>query len=73
MPAAERGFVGDIWARLAEVTKDGRYNLAEISPRGVLGDPTKTGAEAGYALQDAADGVYVEILGETVRAHDRRA
>jgi hypothetical protein len=62
--------VYDGWARLEEVTKDGRYNLAGISPVGVLGDPTKAGAEAGYASQDAADGVYMEIVGDTLRGYD---
>ncbi len=61
--------MGDVWARIAEVTRDGRYNLAEISPVGVLGDPTKASAEAGFALQAAADAVYVEIVRETLRAH----
>jgi creatinine amidohydrolase len=67
MPAAERGFVGDIWARLAEVTRDGRYDLAEISPVGVLGDPTKASAEAGRAILAVADPVYLEIVREALR------
>jgi creatinine amidohydrolase len=68
MPAAKRGFVGDVWKRLEEVTKDGRYNLADISPVGVLGDPTKASAEAGYALQAVADPVYLEIVREGLRS-----
>jgi creatinine amidohydrolase len=72
MPAAERGFVGDIWARLAEVTRDGHYDLAEISPVGVLGDATKASAEAGHALNAASDAVYLEIVREALRnAKDR--
>jgi len=67
MSAAERGFVGDVWARMAEVTRDGRYNLAEISPVGVLGDPTKASAEAGRAIAEAADPVYLEIVREALR------
>ena len=67
MPAAERGFVGDVWTRIAEVTRDGRYNLADISPVGVLGDPTKASAEAGFALQAATDPVYLEIVREALR------
>jgi len=35
---------------------------------GVLGDPTKASGEAGYALQAAADPVYLEIVRETLRA-----
>jgi creatinine amidohydrolase/Fe(II)-dependent formamide hydrolase-like protein len=62
--------VGDVWARIAEVTQDGRYNLADISPVGVLGDPTKASAEAGFALQAAADPVYLEILREALQAYD---
>ncbi len=73
MPAAERGFVGDVWARMAEVTRDGRYNLADISPVGVLGDPTKASAEAGFALQAAADPVYLEIVREALRSHEGTA
>ncbi|HJX39313.1 MAG TPA: hypothetical protein VJ714_11960, partial [Anaerolineae bacterium] len=73
MPAAERGFVGDVWARMAEVTRDGRYNLAEISPVGVLGDPTKASAEAGRAILAAAEPVYVEIVREALRSHDGTA
>jgi creatinine amidohydrolase len=73
MPAAERGFVGDVWTAIADATKDGYYNLAEISPVGVLGDPTKASAEAGYALQAAANAVYVEIVREALRAHEGAA
>ena len=68
MPAAERGFVGDVWAAIEGATRDGHYNLADISPVGVLGDPTKASAEAGYALQGVADPVYLEIVRETLRA-----
>jgi creatinine amidohydrolase len=68
MQAAERGFVGDVWARLAEVTKDGRYDLADISPVGVLGDPTKASAEAGRAIRAAQDPVYLEIVREELRS-----
>jgi creatinine amidohydrolase/Fe(II)-dependent formamide hydrolase-like protein len=64
--AAERDFVGDVWTRLAEVTRDGRYNLAEISPVGVLGDPTKASAGAGRELDAAANPVYVEMVKEAL-------
>jgi len=69
MSAVQRGFVGDVWTRIAEVTRDGRYNLADISPVGVLGDPTKASAEAGFALQAATDPVYLEIVREALQAH----
>jgi creatinine amidohydrolase/Fe(II)-dependent formamide hydrolase-like protein len=61
--------VGDVWARIAEATRDGRCDLTEIWPVGVLGDPTKASAEAGYALQDAATAIYVEIVREALRTH----
>jgi creatinine amidohydrolase len=67
MAAAERGFVGDIWARLEEVTRNGRYDLAEISPVGVLGDPTKASPEAGRAILAVADPIYLEIVREALR------
>jgi creatinine amidohydrolase len=71
MPAAERGFVGDVWTRLEEVTKDGRYDLADISPVGVLGDPTKATAKAGQAIRDAEIPVYVEIVREALRSKEQ--
>jgi hypothetical protein len=37
---------------------------------GVLDDPTKTSAEAGCAVQAAADGIYVEIVRDTLRVHE---
>ena len=73
MLAAERGFVGDVWTRIAEVTKDGSYNLADISAVGVLGDPTKASAEAGWELIAAADPVYVEIVKEALRSNAGQA
>ncbi len=47
-----------------------RYNLAETCPVGVLGDPTKASAQAGLALQGAANAVYVELVREALRAHE---
>ena len=32
MPAAERGFVGDVWARIEEAKKVGRWSMADITP-----------------------------------------
>jgi creatinine amidohydrolase len=66
MTSAERGFVGDIWTRIEEVTKDGRYSMADISPIGVLGDPTKASAEAGRELLAATVPVYTEIVREVL-------
>lgn len=65
--------MGDVWARIAEVTEDERYNMADISPVGVLGDPTKASAEAGFALQAATDPVYLEIVREALRSDNRGA
>jgi creatinine amidohydrolase/Fe(II)-dependent formamide hydrolase-like protein len=70
MPAAERGFVGDVWTRIAEATKEGRWNLADVSPVGVLGDPTKASAEAGRELDAAANPVYLEIVKEALDSED---
>jgi creatinine amidohydrolase len=64
MPSAERGFVGDVWAKIDEVTHDGRYSMADISPIGVLGDPTKASAEAGRELLAATLPTYTEIVRE---------
>lgn len=36
---------------------------------GVLGDPAKASAEAGWAIQAAADAVYLEIVREALCAH----
>jgi creatinine amidohydrolase len=66
MDAAERGFVGDVWTRIEEVKKDGRWNMADITPVGVLGDPTKASAEAGRALLAAEVPVYIEIVREAL-------
>lgn len=70
MQAAERGFVGDVWTRIEEATKDGRFNMADVTPVGVLGDPTKASAEAGREMLAAAVPVYVEIVKEALRGND---
>lgn len=66
MPAAECGFVGDAMARIQEVMKDGRWNVADITPIGVLGDPIKASAEAGQELLAASVPVYIEIVKEAL-------
>ena len=50
MPSAMRGFVGDAMARVRELASHGQWSIADISPIGVLGDPTKANAEAGLAI-----------------------
>jgi len=66
MKAAERGFVGDVWTRIEEAKKDGRWSMADVTPVGVLGDPTKATAEAGQEMLAAAGPVYVEIVKEAL-------
>lgn len=63
MAVAERGFVGDHNARIAEVSHpDGHWNLADISPVGVLGDPTKATAEAGLEILGALISVEAQVV-----------
>jgi creatinine amidohydrolase len=78
MHAAERGFVGDGIARIQEVKKDWQrdmadivpntrgWNMADITPIGVLGDPTKASVEAGRELRAASVAVYVEMVKEAL-------
>ena len=73
MQAAERGFVGDVWARIEEAKKVGRWSMADITPVGVLGDPTKASAEAGREMLAATDPVYTEIVRESLRSKDGEA
>jgi len=73
MSAAERGFVGDVWARIEEAKKDGRWSMADVTSVGVLGDPTKASAEAGREMDAATNPVYVEIVKEALRSKDGEA
>jgi len=66
MHPAQRGFVGDARARIQEVMKDGRWNMADITSVGVLGDPTKANGEAGRELLAASVPIYVEIVKEAL-------
>jgi creatinine amidohydrolase len=66
MSAAECGFVGDSMARIQEAMKDGRWNMADITSIGVLGDPTKASVEAGRELRTASVPIYVEIVKEAL-------
>jgi creatinine amidohydrolase len=65
--AAERGFVGDFEARIQEVMEDGRWNMADITPIGVLGDPTKASVEAGRELRAASVPINIEIVKEAFK------
>lgn len=62
MPAAEAGFVGDSSAKIQEVTKDGRWNIKDISAIGVLGDPANSSPEAGKAIMEGLLPVSLELL-----------
>ena len=73
MQAAERGFVGDVWARIDEAKKAGRFSMADISAVGVLGDPTKASAEAGREMLAATGPVSIEIVKESLRTKDGEA
>jgi len=44
--------------------------MADVTPVGVLGDPTKASAEAGREMLAAAVPVYVEIVKEALRGND---
>jgi creatinine amidohydrolase/Fe(II)-dependent formamide hydrolase-like protein len=78
MDAAERGFVGDGIARIQEVKQDWQpnpadvapntrtWNMADITPIGVLGDPVTASAEAGRELLAASVAVYVEMIREAL-------
>jgi creatinine amidohydrolase len=62
MEAAERGFVGDAEAQVEELQADGGWDIADLSPIGVVGDPTRASAEAGRALLKAQIPAFVEAV-----------
>jgi creatinine amidohydrolase len=62
MSEAQRGYVGDARARIQEVSQDGHWNMTDISPIGVIGDPTKSTLEAGRALWDALIPAYADVV-----------
>lgn len=67
MRAAERGFVGDARGRVADLKQqDGTWNIADLSPIGVLGDPTKASVEAGREILAALIPVYVQVVKEAL-------
>jgi creatinine amidohydrolase len=68
MDAAERGFVGDARARIAELRKAGGWNIADLSPLGVLGDPTRASVEAGQEILAALVPVYAQVVREALEA-----
>ena len=62
MEAAERGFVGDAEAQVEELQADGSWDIADLSPIGVVGDPTRASAEAGRALLKVQIPAFVEAV-----------
>lgn len=63
MAVVERGFVGDHHERIAEETDgQGHWNIADISPVGILGDPTKATAEAGQEILKAFMRVEADVV-----------
>lgn len=67
MRLAEAGFVGDCRTAIDKATDaQGHWNIAEISPIGVLGDPTKATADAGEALHKALTPVYADLVREAL-------
>lgn len=68
MDAAERGFVGDARARVAELQAVGGWDISDLSPIGVLGDPTKASVEAGQEILAALVPVYAQVVREALEA-----
>jgi creatinine amidohydrolase len=62
MEVAERGFVGDALARVEELQADGSWDIGDLSPIGVLGDPTRASIEAGRALLEVQIPIFVEAV-----------
>jgi creatinine amidohydrolase len=68
MDAAERGFVGDARAKIAELGEVGIWDIADLSPIGVLGDPTRASVEAGQEILAALVPVYAQVVREALDA-----
>lgn len=66
MASAERGFVGDARARIMELRKAGGWDISDLSPIGVLGDPTTASAEAGQEILAALIPVYAQVVREAL-------
>ena len=66
MDAAERGFVGESKQEVEKLKEknDGEWNIADLSPIGVLGDPTKASREAGEKITNILIDAYTEIVSE---------
>ncbi len=67
MKSAECGWVGNSMEKIAEVSDDqGRWNISHISPIGVLGDPRKSGREAGEELLELSVKRFTEMVCEAL-------
>ena len=66
MDVAERGFVGESKEEVDKLKKknDGEWNISDLSPIGVLGDPTKATREAGEKIMSVLVDAYTEIVNE---------
>jgi len=62
MSKAKRGFIGDPFARIAELKQDGKYDISDLSPVGVLGDARKSSVEAGEALHKATRKAHLDLV-----------
>jgi creatinine amidohydrolase/Fe(II)-dependent formamide hydrolase-like protein len=62
----EARWSGETYLSVAQAWSHGRWKMADITPVGVLGDPTKASAEAGRALLAAEVPVYTEIVREAL-------
>lgn len=67
MESTERGWIGDIVKKIAEVSDDdGHWNIAHISPIGTLGDPRKSSREAGEELLELGVKRVTEMVREAL-------
>jgi len=66
MDAAERGFVGESKEEVEKLKEnnDGEWNISDLSPIGVLGDPTKATRKAGEKIMAVLVDAYTEIVQE---------
>ena len=64
----KRGWVSDAMAKIAELQEAGSWNIADISPIGVLGDPTRASAEAGHEILAALVPVYAQVVREALES-----
>jgi creatinine amidohydrolase len=66
MEAAERGWVGDAKPKVAALKEAGGWDISDLSPIGVLGDPTRASVEAGQEILDSLLPVYTQTVREAL-------